>query len=155
MTSNALTNARKRFASNIASSCYQRYTEDSVFWLTQMTLYIITWYKFPLFVKHNVIWDVVQKTVCRYVNYVWTDLGEGLVLDDKVGSDEENGRLQQFEFLYPSLHQPPQHGENGVCCTLQYHTVNGSKYDWYRQGWSLSMHFNEKNELVNIYSVFP
>ena len=31
MTSDALTNARKRFASNIASSCYQRYTEDSVF----------------------------------------------------------------------------------------------------------------------------
>ena len=55
MTSDALTNAGMRVTSNIALS--QQYKQDSVFWLTQMTLCVMTLHNFPPFFRPNVISD--------------------------------------------------------------------------------------------------
>jgi len=54
MTSDAPTNAGKHVMSNIT---FVRYTKDSVFWLAQMTLRIMTFRNFPPCAETNIISD--------------------------------------------------------------------------------------------------
>jgi len=55
MTSDALTDGGKCVMLNAACTCSQGYTYDSVFWLVQMMLCIMTLSKFPPFVTQIVI----------------------------------------------------------------------------------------------------
>jgi len=48
MTSNAATNAEKHVTSNIAYACSQRNTTNSVFWLDQIMLCVMTCRWFPV-----------------------------------------------------------------------------------------------------------
>ena len=54
--------------SNIASAHYQRYTKASVFWLAQMTLYVMSLRHFRPFVG-KMSFQIVRQTGCQYVNH--------------------------------------------------------------------------------------
>jgi len=67
MTLDAPTNAGKHVTSNNACPGYQRYTDDSVFWLVQMMLCVMTILNCPLFdaPKHLFRWSYIHYLFCN------------------------------------------------------------------------------------------
>jgi len=70
MTSDAPTNARKHVTPNMACPRGQRYTDDSVFWLAQIRLYVMAFRNLPPFVATKRHFRCSDKLVVDTSSYV-------------------------------------------------------------------------------------
>jgi len=64
----ALTNVAKHVMSNVAFVCSQQYTNNSVFWLVQMMLCIITLCDFPPFF-YQTSFQMIRQMGCLYITF--------------------------------------------------------------------------------------
>jgi len=74
MTSRSLINAGKHCTSNVAWVHSQPCTKDSVFWLAQMVLCLMTLHYFPAFVGPNVISDAISALQERFLKNLSFDI---------------------------------------------------------------------------------